>query len=71
MTGDTFDFGRKTAVKMFSAITGTSLAVQVPFLIESEYGTRYRNLEIKTIEINADLEPSVFVMPDSSTGQGQ
>jgi len=43
----------------------------VPFLIESEYGTRYRNLEIKTIEINADLEPSVFVMPDSSTGQGQ
>ena len=71
MTGDTYDFGRKTSVEMFFSDYRDVAGVQMPFLIESEYGSRYRNLEIKTIEINVDFEPSVFVMPDSSTWQGQ
>lgn len=43
--------------------------LKFPFLIESEYGIRYRSLEIENIEINTEIEPSVFVMPDSIEGK--
>lgn len=65
MTGDTYDFGMKVSMETFFSNYEDVDNLIFPFLIESEYGTRYRSLEIENIEINTEIEPSVFVMPDS------
>jgi hypothetical protein len=43
----------------------------MPFLIESEYGIRYRSMEVENIAINQTIKPSVFAMPDSATWKGK
>ena len=65
MTGDTYDFGMKNSLETFFGNYEDVDGFKFPFLIESEYGTRYRSMEIENIEINTEIEPSVFVMPDS------
>lgn len=67
MTGDTYDFGSKTSLEMFFGDYRDLNGVKLPYLIEAEYGTRYRTVEIETLEINSVIEPSVFAGPDSST----
>ncbi len=69
MTGDTYDFGMKVSMETFFSNYEDVDNLKFPFLIESEYGTRYRSLEIEHIEINTEIEPSVFVMPDSIEGK--
>ena len=64
MTGDTYDFGIKNNLEMFFGEYQEVDGVIFPFLIESEYGQRYRSMEIEKIEINTEIDPSVFVMPD-------
>lgn len=65
MTGDTYDFGIKNSLETFFSSYKDVDSLKFPFLIESEYGQRYRSMEIENIEINTEIEPSVFVMPDS------
>ena len=65
MTGDTYDFGMKARLEKFFSDYQDVDGLKFPFLIESEYGTRYRSMEIENIEINQKIDPSVFVMPDS------
>ena len=66
MIGDTYDFGMKNSLeKLFSDYKDVD-GLKLPFLIESEYGQRYRSMEIDTIEINTEIDPSVFAMPDST-----
>ncbi|MEE9119283.1 MAG: hypothetical protein V3U02_11925 [Calditrichia bacterium] len=65
MTGDTYDFGMKNSLETFFSNYKDVDSLKFPFLIESEYGQRYRSMEIEKIEINTEIEPSVFVMPDS------
>lgn len=65
MTGDTYDFGMKNNMEMFFSNYENVDSLKFPFLIESEYGQRYRSMEIENIEVNTEIEPSVFVMPDS------
>jgi outer membrane lipoprotein-sorting protein len=67
MTGDTYDFGFKVSGETFFSDYRDVAGVQMPFLIESEYGTRYRSMEIESIQINSGVEPGIFVRPDSST----
>lgn len=67
MRGDTYDFGRKNSIEMFFSDYREVNGVKLPFLIESEYGIRYRTMEVETLEINSIIEPSVFARPDSST----
>ncbi len=65
MTGDTYDFGMKVSQEKYFSNYGDVDNLKFPFLVESEYGTRYRSFEIEKIEINTEIGPSVFVMPDS------
>ncbi len=65
MTGDTYDFGMKNSLETFFGNYQDVDGLKFPFLIESEYGTRYRSMEIENIKINTEIEPSVFIMPDS------
>ncbi|MCJ7615308.1 MAG: hypothetical protein MUO43_02090 [Desulfobacterales bacterium] len=65
MTGDTYDFGIKNSLEAFFSNYEDVDGLKFPFLIESEYGQRYRSMEIEKININTEIEPSVFVMPDS------
>ncbi|MFC2084904.1 hypothetical protein ACFLS9_07600 [Bacteroidota bacterium] len=67
MAGDTYDFGMKNSMEMFFSNYEDVDGLKFPFLIESEYGQRYRSLEIENIEINIKIESSVFVMPESAT----
>lgn len=69
MTGDTYDFGMKNSMEMFFGNYEDVDGLKFPFLIESEYGTRYRSTEIENIEINTEIDPSVFVMPESEEGK--
>jgi outer membrane lipoprotein-sorting protein len=65
MTGDTYDFGVKNSLEKFFSDYREVDGLRFPFLIESEYGQRYRSMEIENIKINTEIDPSVFVMPDS------
>ena len=65
MTGDTYDFGILNSLEMFFSDYRDVGGLKFPFLIESEYGQRYRSMEIENIEINPEIDPSVFVLPDS------
>ena len=65
MTGDTYDFGIKNNLEQFFEDYEDVDGLKFPFLIESEYGQRYRSMEIENIEINTEIDPSVFVLPDS------
>ncbi len=69
MTGDTYDFGIKTNLETFFSNYEDVDRLKFPFLIESEYGTRYRSMEIENIKINTEIEPSVFIMPVSIEGK--
>lgn len=71
MTGVTYDFGLKNDLEMFFSNYDDVQGLKFPFLIESEYGQRYRSYEIGKIEINTEIASSVFVMPDSATWKGQ
>lgn len=71
MTGVTYDFGLKNDLEMFFGNYADVQGLKFPFLIESEYGQRYRSYEIGKIEINTEIAPSVFMMPDSATWKGQ
>ncbi len=37
--------------------------VKIPFYVERTFGTRYRVTEIENIELNPEIEPSIFEMP--------
>lgn len=65
MTGDTYDFGIKNRLDKYFSNYQDVDGVKFPFLIESEYGQRYRSMEIENIDIHTEIDPSVFVMPDS------
>jgi hypothetical protein len=65
MTGDTYDFGIKNSLEKFFNNYKDVDSLKFPFLIESEYGQRYRSMEIENIEIYTEIDSSVFVMPDS------
>ena len=67
MTGYTYDFGLKTEIEMFFSDFREKNGIKLPYLVESEYGIRYRVMEIETLEINPVIKPSVFSKPDSST----
>ena len=64
MTGETYDFGIKNNLEAFFGDWREVDGVMFPFLIESEYGQRYRTMEIENILVNTDIDPKVFVMPD-------
>ena len=66
MSGDTYDFGMKVSMETFFSNYEDVDNMKFPFLIESEYGTRYRSMEIENIKINTEIDPSVFVMPEST-----
>ena len=65
MTGISYDFGMKCNLEAFYSDYRDVDGVKWPFLIEIEYGTRYRTFEFDEVELNADFKPDVFVMPDS------
>ncbi|MFA8343717.1 MAG: outer membrane lipoprotein carrier protein LolA [Rhodothermaceae bacterium] len=67
MTGTTYDFGRAKSYEVFFSEYQKVENVMMPYLIESEYGIRYRSLEIKEIEINKNVDASVFKKPDPAT----
>ena len=69
MSGDTYDFGMKVSLETFFSNYEDVDSLKFPFLIESEYGTRYRSMEIENIKINTEIDPSVFVMPESIEGK--
>lgn len=63
MTGETYDFGRKTSLETFFSDYREIEGVKMPFLIEQEYGIRYRTFEIESIKLNVDIADSLFVLP--------
>lgn len=64
MTGMTYDFGTPNAVETFFSDYREVDGVTLPFLIESEYGIRYRVYEIDTILINPKLNMDIFKLPE-------
>ena len=69
MTGETYDFGLLNQLEMFFSNYKNVDGLKFPFLIESEYGQRYRSYEIEKIKINTDMAPSVFMMPINEKGE--
>jgi hypothetical protein len=65
MTGETYDFGIKNNLEAFFSDYREVDGLVFPFLIESEYGQRYRSFEIETIKVNTEIDPSVFALPES------
>ena len=63
MSGDTYDFGIKNSLEAFFSDYQDVDGLKFPFLVESEYGQRYRSMEIEKIEINTEIDPSVFAFP--------
>jgi len=66
MSGFTYDFGVKNRLDTFFSDYRDVSGFILPFLIESEYGIRYRTYEVDKIQINADFPQDVFNMPDSA-----
>ncbi len=69
MTGITYDSGRPTDVEIFFSNYRNVDGVLMPFLVASEYGIRYRSIEVREIAINPVIGPAVFAMPDSAAGK--
>ncbi|MCG8608482.1 hypothetical protein MJD09_26275 [bacterium] len=67
MTGDTYDSGFKVGGETFFSDYRDVEGVKMPFLIESEYGQRYRSMEIQNIQINNGFDSTIFARPDSTT----
>ena len=67
MKGQTYDFGVPNSLTMFFSDYQEINGVQLPYLIESEYGIRYRSMEIEKIEINENVSDKDFVKPDPKT----
>ncbi len=65
MSGISYDFGVKSNLETFFSDYRDVDGILLPFLVESEYGTRYRTFEVDKIELNTTFEMDVFVMPDS------
>ncbi len=63
MTGDTYDFGRKNALEAFFDDFREVDGLKFPFLIETEYGIRYRVFEVESVEVNAEFGDDIFAMP--------
>ena len=63
MTGDTYDFGLKNHLDVYFSEYTDVEGIKFPFLIESEYGQRYRTMEVEKLEINKEIDPAVFKMP--------
>ena len=63
MSGITYDFGVQNNLEVFFSDYRKVDSIILPFLVESEYGIRYRSLEVKAVEINGSMDPSVFKMP--------
>jgi len=66
MSGDTYDFGIKNSLETFFSDYQEVDGVIFPFLIESEYGQRYRSMEIETIKVNTEIDSSVFALPEAT-----
>lgn len=64
MNGKTYDFGTPNNFEVFFSDFREIEGVKMPYLVESEYGIRYRSLEIDNIEINKNVDKKVFEMPD-------
>jgi outer membrane lipoprotein-sorting protein len=64
MTGYTYDFGKKCKLETFFSDYRKVEGLILPFLIESEYSTRYRTWEVDKIELNTTFKSMVFEMPD-------
>lgn len=60
MTGTTYDFGYPNKLKMFFSDYRKIGDVVMPYLVESEYGIRYRSLEVKEIVLNKDVDKELF-----------
>jgi hypothetical protein len=58
-------FGIKVGLEAFFRDYWEVVELMFPFLIETEYGLRYRTMEIENILVNTDINPSDFVMPQS------
>jgi outer membrane lipoprotein-sorting protein len=65
MTGDTYDFGMKNHLDVYFSEYTEVEGIKFPFLIESEYGQRYREMVVEKLEINTEIKPEVFKMPSS------
>ena len=57
------DFGRVIDQKTFYSDFRKVGDVMIPFLTETEFGTRHRVLAIENVEINPKLEDATFEMP--------
>jgi len=71
MTGMTYDFGTPNSVETFFTDYREVKGVKLPYLIESEYGIRYRVYEIDEIAINPALEPDLFQRPSAEAWKQQ
>lgn len=69
MTGITYDFGMENDLDAFFSDYRDVDGILMPFLIESEYGIRYRNFEVNNIEINKNVDDEIFKMPDPKNWQ--
>ncbi len=63
MTGKTYDFGIECNLETFFNDYREVDGILFPHFIEAEYGNRYISYEAHEIQINPEIEPSVFKMP--------
>ncbi|MCK5147403.1 hypothetical protein KAR48_11640 [bacterium] len=60
MTGDTYDFGMKNRLETFFSDYREVGGIKLPYLIESEYGIRYRVYEVDEIKLNPEIDVNTF-----------
>ncbi len=63
MTGITYDFGAPNPVETFFSEYREVGGLVMPYLIESEYGIRYRVYQVDTIELNPQINSTEFKLP--------
>lgn len=63
MQGKSFDFGRPVGLEAYFEDYRTIEGCTIPFHIELEFGTRYRVYQFDSVELNSELEETMFTIP--------
>ena len=63
MEGDFYDFGAKVNLVMYIDDYREVNGILLPHFLEQEFGTFHRTFELSSIEINTEVDESIFAMP--------
>ena len=67
MIGQTYEYGRPGPLEVFYDDYRKVAGVLMPFYVEQEWHTRHRLFSIEDIQVNKDVDDSLFVAPEAAS----